>query len=586
MDVINTLDGFNLQPRLSIPFDGPIDVDTATSETVFLISLGSTTSRGDRGGKVIGINQIVWDTLTTSLYVESDEFLAQHTRYALIVTRGIRDDAGAPVHATQAFRRFRHTVREPYKQALLDAIHAARRLGVREEDIAVASVFTTQSVTAILEKIRDQIKGETPEPADFLLGPDKTRTVFPLDAVTGIRWNQQIGDNPPRFSDVPVDISLIGIIPGAVGQVAFGRYLSPDYEVHPGEFIPSVGTRTGTPEPQETNDIYFNLFLPSSPMPAGGWPVAIHGHGAAGSKQRDLFVVATLAEHGIATIVINKVGRGFGPLGTLTVKQSGGKSVTFSAGGRGFDQNGDRNIGPTEGEIARPPRTIIFNRDAQRQTVVDFMQLVRVIQVGMDVDGDAVADLDPSRIYYFGWSFGGNNGTTFLALEPSVRAGALYCLGGPIIENRRLGVATRSAIGTSLASRTPSLLNSPGITNLGGLMVPPQHFNENMPLRDGVPLALGLANGTSYEIRSPVINMVPGAIEIQHAIEDLEWVSQSGNQVAYMPHLRKDPLAGVPAKSVLVLFARGDTQAANPNVTAMLRAGELADHANTTWKGR
>src|SRR4029453_19445804 len=25
IDVLNTLDGFNLQPRLSIPFDGPID---------------------------------------------------------------------------------------------------------------------------------------------------------------------------------------------------------------------------------------------------------------------------------------------------------------------------------------------------------------------------------------------------------------------------------------------------------------------------------------------------------------------------------------------------------------------------------
>ena len=28
IDVINTLDGFNLQPRLSIPFSGPIDVST------------------------------------------------------------------------------------------------------------------------------------------------------------------------------------------------------------------------------------------------------------------------------------------------------------------------------------------------------------------------------------------------------------------------------------------------------------------------------------------------------------------------------------------------------------------------------
>src|SRR2546430_12063386 len=29
LDVINTLDGFNLQPRLSIPFDGPTDINSA-----------------------------------------------------------------------------------------------------------------------------------------------------------------------------------------------------------------------------------------------------------------------------------------------------------------------------------------------------------------------------------------------------------------------------------------------------------------------------------------------------------------------------------------------------------------------------
>jgi hypothetical protein len=65
IDVINTLDGFNLQPRLSIPFDGPIDVETVKSSSVFLISLGSTVSHGDRGGKIIGINQVVWDVART-----------------------------------------------------------------------------------------------------------------------------------------------------------------------------------------------------------------------------------------------------------------------------------------------------------------------------------------------------------------------------------------------------------------------------------------------------------------------------------------------------------------------------------------
>ena len=42
LDVINTLDGFNVQPRLSIPFDGAINVTSVSSQTVFLVSLGST----------------------------------------------------------------------------------------------------------------------------------------------------------------------------------------------------------------------------------------------------------------------------------------------------------------------------------------------------------------------------------------------------------------------------------------------------------------------------------------------------------------------------------------------------------------
>src|SRR5256885_14064452 len=40
--VINTLDGFNLQPRLSISFSGPIDATTVNSKTVFLVQLSGT----------------------------------------------------------------------------------------------------------------------------------------------------------------------------------------------------------------------------------------------------------------------------------------------------------------------------------------------------------------------------------------------------------------------------------------------------------------------------------------------------------------------------------------------------------------
>ena len=171
LHVINTLDGFNLQPRLSIPFSGPIDVTTVTSETVFLVNLGSTRPRGHCDSQVVGINQLVWDPDTNTLHVESDELLDQHTRYALIVTNGVQDAVGDPVETSEAFARFRHDLNfgrtkdsalKAYRKALLDALQAARHAGVRPRDVVVASVFTTQSTTAVLEKIRDQLTADIP----------------------------------------------------------------------------------------------------------------------------------------------------------------------------------------------------------------------------------------------------------------------------------------------------------------------------------------------------------------------------------------------------------------------------------------
>ncbi len=76
-----------------------------------------------------------------------------------------------PSPQATTFGDFGKSFEGQYKQALLEAIKAARRHGFHEREIAAASVFTTQSITSVMEKIRDQIKESTPEPATFLLGP-------------------------------------------------------------------------------------------------------------------------------------------------------------------------------------------------------------------------------------------------------------------------------------------------------------------------------------------------------------------------------------------------------------------------------
>ncbi len=420
---------------------------------------------------------------------------------------------------------------------------------LRLHDVAVATVFTTQSVTQHLEQVRAQIKASTPATADFLLGPGGVRTVFPLSSITSILFSRQTG-TAPAFSVTPTGTPFLSLYPGSVGTVAFGAFDSPDYETA-SKVIPATGTLTGSPVVQGTNRLYFNLFLPAGTAPARGWPVAIFGHGFGDNKNSSPFVVASsLARRGIATIAINVVGHGGGALGTLIVNRTAGTPVVLSAGGRGINQDGNTTIDSTEGVNAAPPQTLIGNRDGLRQTVIDLMQLVREIEVGMDVDANGTRDLDPARISYVGQSFGGIYGTKFLAVEPNVRLGVPNVPGGAIIEIARLSPAFRGLVTLSLLGRSPTLINLPGFA-----------FNENMPLRNLPPL----------------VDTVPGASAIQQVVEWTEWTSQQGNPAAYAPHLRASPLADVPAKSIILQFARGDQTVPNPTTSAIIRAGALED---------
>ena len=78
--VLNQLDGFNIQPRISVPFSAPIDVSTVSSSSIFIAG---------PGGKVVGIDQAVWEPAANTLHFESAEQLAQDTTYLLVVTTGV-----------------------------------------------------------------------------------------------------------------------------------------------------------------------------------------------------------------------------------------------------------------------------------------------------------------------------------------------------------------------------------------------------------------------------------------------------------------------------------------------------------------
>ena len=561
IEVLNTLDGFNMQPRLSIPFDGPIDVESVTSGTVFLISLGSTLSHRDGGGKLIGINQVVWDPETNTLHARSDESLEQHTRYALIVTRGVRDDSGAAVKAGDAFRRFRRTVRGRYKRALLDAIQAARRVGVREEDIAVASVFTTQSFSHLIERMREAIHRAPAPTLDFGVGPEGARAVFEAAQIQSLTNNAHINVSGP-LTPQPQNLAAMRIVPGAVGTVAFGKFRTLDFATRPSGHVAPIATRTGTLAATGSLDVAFNLWLPSGTPPAGGWPVAIYGHGSFGHKNTPFTHAAVLTSHGVAVLAINAVGRGGGPLTTMTIGLTDGTLMTFAAPGLGYDANGDGTIDTWEPRRAQRPHALLNTSGSIAQAAAQHFALVRGIQAGVDVNGDGAPDLDASRIYYLGQSLGAMWGMLTFAYEPAIRAAVFNVPAGTLMYNTNFSRVNRPGLGEVLAARTPSLLNSAhGLTSLDGVAVAAPHFNENLPLRN----------------QPPRVNTIPGATDIQRFIDHIAWAAQISSTVAFAPLLRRAPLTGVPARPFVIQFARSDQNVVNPSTTELIRSGDFAD---------
>jgi Big-like domain-containing protein len=537
IDVLNTLDGFNIQPQISVPFSAPIDLATATSDNIFLVGPGY---------HVVGINQVVWEPAGNTLHFESDQQLDQSSTYLLVVTNGVHAADGEPLDTTTFrqdlnFGQTKDPALKAYRKSLLDGLSMARAVGVQSDDIAAASLFTTQTITAISDKIRAQIQASSPGPVSFTLGSAGERTVFPVSSLTSISWRRQVGT--ATFSPTNLSLAALSVFPGSVASVAFGSYASPDYE-NASKVIPAYGTASGTPVPLGTNTIGLTLFMPAGTKPAGGWPVAVFGHGFGDSRNGAPWAIASsLAHAGIATVAINVVGHGFGPAGTYVVTQPTGV-VTLNAGGRAIDQNGSGTYDSTEGVSAAAPQALIGNRDGLRQTVVDIMQLVRQLQAGVDVDGDGAADLSTSRLYYGGQSFGGIYGTQLLGVEPALRAGLVNVPGGPIIEIARLSPNFRPLVGFPLFARIPSIYNA--VPNASFT-----NFNENIPLRN-LPL---------------LVDTVPGASAIQQVIDWNEWAQQAANPAAYAPHL---------TSPIIVQFARGDQTVPNPTTSAIIRAGGLA----------
>ncbi len=508
-------------------FSGPIDTDT--------LRAGIGLAWLDRGmqplGHITPVNQVIYDPATNTAYAKPDEFFDQHARYAVVVTDAVKDLAGDPVLRDPAFQNCAVSDQSAYCRSLAQfAIHG-------DPHIVGASVFTTLSVTDFLEKARVALQDTNL--GVQLAGP---QSVFDIDNIADLTVHYQKTPDPSRLSDFTIPPFLLA----GIKRLAFGSFQSPSF-LNEQFVIPATPTGEPIAVPTTTTQIYFHAFLPKTPKPAAGYPVVIVGHGFGDdSFGVSSATAATLARAGLASIAINIFGHGFGPGSKVTITDKAGNARDIPTGGRGIPLSQGGSYGSFDGCILP---SIFGARDCLRQSVVDLMQLVRAIGVGIDLDGDTTVDLDPNKIFYMGHSFGAIYGTMLTAVEPDILAAALNSGGGTLAD----------------ITRTSQSFHALGIFILGGRS--PSLLNKGLDFDDGSVLRYG-----------PVrVEDVPGAIPIQEFFETAEWYGTSGDGVAYAPHLTSSTLPCVPIKPVLFQYGSGDPTVPNPSETNLVRAANLRE---------
>ncbi len=530
--MINQYDGFNVQARISIKFSTAIDPNTLR-DGVFYLWLDPAWPRENLvrpAGTLTRINRVVWNPATRTMTAKPDDVLEQGRRYAIIVTDAVKDESGAAITAADDFLSCTSSfVEDPYCAALGGAVKQASQL-LPERQIVSASVFTTMTGTAAMESIREIARDF---PLNVQIGP--TFDALELRSFVTVAHVRTEGE---RFQEIPFPAPVQFLPAFGVGRLTLGMLDSPrflDWDM----MIPH-----GTPAVKYTEQIGFHVLLPSTPMPPGGYPVLLAGHGLRDNRFAGPSVLAySFMGQGYAILAINAIGHGYGPETHVRIGTAAGVQE-LPAPGRAVDLNSDGLIENAEGCILLSPSAPVSIRDCVRQTAVDWMTVVRAIQAGIDLDGDGQRDLSPEKMSYWGQSLGAFYGTLFMAMEPAVTNSILNVGGGSATETARLSVGLRPALQQFLNSRQPSLLNA----------LP--DFDEEYVERDQPSKVLS----------------VPGAAELQDEFERLEWIEASGAPTTYAPHLTTAPRDGMPSKNMLFQFAIGDQTIPNPSNSLLSRA--------------
>ncbi len=466
-DALDLLDGFGTTSAIWFFLSGPIDRASLPPSPRTTPTLADSVFCADAAtGTPVPI-EIAFDVdvripNVLALVPLAGRPLAPKTTYTCVVRTSVTG-GGEPVVPAADFAAVRagtspNTDADDIFGPVL-AVLAGR--GVATSDIAGMTVFTTESTTDDLRRIRDVVLPGLPVPhADFT---SRRELVF---------------DTPAKLA------ALLGPMPHAhIATVATGYYDSARFQTHdpngdgplgdlpiPPSFVTCATTApcettderftrdaNGTPVVIDVPAIPFTVVIPAGTPPPGGWPVVIQQHGLGGQRDTVVAFGEADAAAGFASIGIDAVAHGYrffdcgpsAPCSQDTANNFGGTAVpdgfvdgTFAGLGVGFLTV---NLG-----FFQAFHNFVGIRDNFRQTYADLLSLVRLIK-GHSIDAALGVPLDDGHIFYMGHSLGGLMGSGVVPLSPDLAGALLNATGG--------GLTQRLFVNSSLGAGSLALVD-------------------------------------------------------------------------------------------------------------------------------
>ncbi len=426
-----------------------------------------------------------YDDETNTIILRPLSPLRPATQYLVVVTRNLKGENGEDVAA-------------PLNQPLVSS-EIVERLGLNPHLIVYGWTFTTQSLAPLFNRVSQGFKGEGEyaflkkeyEPRFYEIS---NLGIFPylnnyvLQPVLLQSLINLIFPLVEKFKDYRLSEWLSF---SNIDYMVFGSFLSPELNMNPDRHFKeySILERQDFKKGKVTFMITIPKPTAENNYAQAPYPLAIYGHGNKRSRIDGIGIANVLARKGIATITIDASGHGpdhllaslptylksalkqaerknnrslqkqikktlleIADLFSINVNATNAEGLDFidwlfsrgllrvlTGEGRARDIDGDGIADSGEDFFTA---NLFQTRDLVRQTVIDYMQLMRVLEEGLshsknprtgDFNQDGTVDIK-LPVMYVGQSMGGIIGSLVSSVIPQIQTLVLNVAGGGLFD--------------------------------------------------------------------------------------------------------------------------------------------------------